>query len=264
MRDTSVQTRVEMKTIVVIEEDEAARKAIGAMLRREDFHAIFAGEADPDFEQACLQRPCLVIISLPLTSASGAELCSRIGSFGGRTPIVFLSARLDPFEESLLLDLGADDYLAKPFCGRELIARIRAVLRRSGPRTENTIRFGDVEVDVGRRYIRRSGHAVKVTPSEYNLLLFLTRNVDQALTREVILNEVWGYDRYPVTRTVDAHMLRLRNKLEPDPRVPRYLLTIHGVGYRFLMFPVEAPSAEKRTTSWQKAGSSDRCATQIS
>ena len=116
------------------------------------------------------------------------------------------------------------------------------------------IRFGEVEIDVGRRYIRRSGETVKVTPNEYKLLLFFVRNVDQAITREMILNEVWGYDRYPVTRTVDAHILRLRNKLEPDPRAPRHLITIHGVGYRFLMSPADAPRSEKPGTVWGEPG----------
>jgi DNA-binding response OmpR family regulator len=128
------------------------------------------------------------------------------------------------------------------------MARIRAVLRRSAPRIEERIRVGDVEIDVARRYIRRSGETVQMTPNEYNLLLFFIRNVDQALTRDVILNEVWGYECYPNTRTVDAHIVRLRSKLEPNPRVPRHLLTIHGVGYRFLMFPANAPPSGNSTT----------------
>ena len=218
-----------MNTIVVIEEDEVAREAIGALLRRENFKTILAGEADHGLEQVCVRRPCLVVISLPLTHMSGAELCRRFATLGVRTPIVFFSASVDPLEELLLLELGADDYVAKPFRECELMARIRAVLRRSAPRIEKRIRFGDVEIDVERRYIRRSGETVKMTPNEYNLLLFFIRNVDQALTRDVILNEVWGYNCYPNTRTVDAHIVRLRSKLEPDP------------GYRFLMFPANAP-----------------------
>jgi DNA-binding response OmpR family regulator len=121
---------------------------------------------------------------------------------------------------------------------------MRAVLRLSAPCIKKRICFGDVEVDVERRYIKRSGQTVKLTPNEYNLLLFFLNNVDLALTRDFILNEVWGYDCYPNTRTVDAHIVKLRRKLEPNPRVPRYLLTIHGVGYRFLMFPANAPPSE--------------------
>lgn len=250
-----------MNAIVVIEEDEVAREAIGAILRREHFKTILAGEADHGLEQVCIRRLCLVVISLPLTHMSGAKLCRRIATLGVRAPIVFLSAGVDPLEKILLLELGADDYVAKPFRECELIARIRAVLRRSAPRIEKRIRFGDVEIDVARRYIRRSGETVKLTPNEYNLLLFFIRNVDQALTRDVILNEVWGYDCYPNTRTVDAHIVRLRSKLEPNPRVPRYLLTIHGVGYRFLMFPANAPPSGDSTTSWPAPA--QVCATQI-
>ncbi len=253
-----------MNTIVLIEEDEVARGAIGALLRRENFKAILAGEADQGLQQVCVRKACLIIISLPLTYVSGAQLCRRIGSLGVRTPIVFLSPGVDPLEKVLLLESGADDYLAKPFRNCELMARIRAVLRRSAPHMEKTIRFGDVEIDIQRRYVRRSGDTVKMTPNEYNLLLFFIRNVDQALTRDVILNEVWGYDHYPNTRTVDTHIAKLRSKLEPDPRLPRYFLTIHGVGYRFLMFPANAPPSENSTTSWGEAMQSSVCATQIS
>lgn len=253
-----------MNTIVVIEEDEVAREAIGAMLRRERFKTILAGEADHGLEQICVRRPCLAVVSLPLTHMSGAKLCRRIATLGVRTPVVFLSAGADPLEKILLLESGADDYVAKPFRKSELIARIRAILRRSAPRMEERIRFGDVEIDVARRYIRRSGETLKMTPNEYNLLLFFIGNVDQVLTRDAILNEVWGYDCYPNTRTVDAHIVRLRSKLEPNPRAPRYLLTIHGVGYRFLMFPADAPPPENRTTSWREPAQRGLCATQIS
>jgi DNA-binding response OmpR family regulator len=251
-----------MNTVVVIEEDEAAREAIGVLLKRENFKAILAAEADHGLEQVCLRRPSLLVISLPLTEMSGAELCRRVGTLGVRIPIVFLSACLDPLEEILLLELGADDYVSKPFRECELMARIGAVLRRSGPRMEKRIRFGDVEIDVERRYIRRSGKALKMTPNEYNLLLFFIKHADRVLTRDVILNEVWGYECYPATRTVDAHVVRLRSKLEPDPRAPRYLLTIHGVGYRFLLLPAEAMAPGESTISWRAPAGV--CATQIS
>src|SRR5215475_5068720 len=143
-----------MRTIVVIGEDQVAREAIGALLRRENFKIVFAGEGDDGLEQVCVRRPCLAVINLPLTHTSGAELCRRIATLGVRTPIVFLSAGGDPLEKVLLLELGADDYLARPFRECELMARIRAVLRRSAPRFEKRIRFGDIEIDVERRYIR--------------------------------------------------------------------------------------------------------------
>jgi DNA-binding response OmpR family regulator len=234
-----------MNTIVVIEEDEVTRRAIGAFLRRENFKVILVSEAEDGLEQICLRRPCLVLVGLPLTHVAGSEFCKRVCTLGLRTPIIFLSAGSEPVEQILLLELGADDYVTKPFRECQLMARIRAVLRRSLPPLEKRIRFGDVEIDIEHRYIRRSGRTIKMTPNEYNLLLFFIRNADQALTRDLILNEVWGHHCYPNTRTVDAHIVKLRRELEPDPRAPRYLLTIHGVGYRFVMFPVP----EQRTES---------------
>ena len=176
----------------------------------------------------------------------------------------FLSARIEPLEEIVPLESGSEDHVPKPLRRCELTARIRDVLRRSSPPLEKRIRFGDVEIDIEHRYIRRSGQTVKMTPVEYNLLLFFLRNVDQALTRDVILNEVWGYDCYPNTRTVDAHIVKLRRKLEPDPQVPRYLHTIHGVGYRFIMFPESALSSEDTSRSGGRIAQSRVSAPQVS
>jgi DNA-binding response OmpR family regulator len=132
----------------------------------------------------------------------------------------------------------------KPFHERELQARIRAVLRRTAHNIGTSVRFGDVEVDIERRNISRRGEEIKVTRGEYNLLLFFIRNADRALTRDAILSEVWGYDFCPNTRTVDVHVVKLRNKLEPEPREPRHFLTIHGVGYRFMMSPAAVRPAD--------------------
>jgi DNA-binding response OmpR family regulator len=145
-----------------------------------------------------------------------------------------LSAIGDEVDKVLLLEIGADDYIVKPFGTRELIARIRALLRRTTPETSKVIRFANAEVDVERRIVLNRGVEVKLAPAEYNLLIFFLHNPDRPLTRDLILNSVWGYESYPNTRTVDAHVVRLRQKLEPDAAVPRHFLTIHGVGYRFL------------------------------
>jgi DNA-binding response OmpR family regulator len=134
----------------------------------------------------------------------------------------------------LLLELGADDYVVKPFGTRELLARIRAVLRRTGPEAHRILTFADAEIDLERRVVKRRGEEVRFTPAEYNLLTFFLQNPDKPLTRDLILNSVWGYESFPNTRTVDAHVVRLRQKLEPDPNTPRHFLTVHGVGYRFL------------------------------
>jgi len=164
----------------------------------------------------------------------------------------------------LLTNLPVLDTSGAELSIRELIAPVCANLRRSAALVDKRIRFGDVEIDMEHRYIRRCGQTLKLTPNEYNLLLFLIKNVDQALTRNVILNQVWGYDCYPNTRTVDTHVVKLRRKLEPNPRVPRYLLTVHGVGYRFVMIPANSSPPEDTSRSLQARVHSQTCATQAS
>ena len=147
---------------------------------------------------------------------------------------VVLSATAGEIDKVRLLEIGADDYMVKPFGVRELLARIRAVLRRTSAEETKVLEFGQVEVDLTRRVVRREGQDLKLTRAEYNLLTYFLQNPDRVLTREVILNSVWGYDSCPLTRTVDAHVVRLRQKLEPEAGRPRHFLTVHGVGYRFL------------------------------
>jgi DNA-binding response OmpR family regulator len=172
-------------------------------------------------------------VDLRLPEMSGVELCRRLRADRIQTPIIVLSAIGDEVDKVLLLEVGADDYIVKPFGTRELLARIRALLRRTTPETK-IVCFADVEVDMDRRTTSRQGSEIKLTPAEYKLLMFFLHNPDRALTRDVILNSVWGYDSYPNTRTVDAHVVRLRQKLEPDVNAPRHFVTVHGVGYRFL------------------------------
>src|SRR5439155_11990389 len=143
-----------------------------------------------------------------------------------------LSAIGDEMDKVLLLEIGADDYVVKPFGTRELLARIRALLRRTSSDETKVVSFADVEVDLTRRVVMRRGEELKLTRAEYNLLTYFLQN--RALTRDMILNSVWGYESFPNTRTVDAHVVRLRQKLEPDPNLPRHFLTVHGVGYRFV------------------------------
>jgi DNA-binding response OmpR family regulator len=137
-------------------------------------------------------------------------------------------------DKVLLLEIGADDYVVKPFSGRELLARMRAVLRRVQPEQSKVIQFGDVIVDLERRSVAKRDRELKLTPAEYNLLTYFLNHPDKALTRDLLLNSVWGYESFPNTRTVDAHVGKLRQKLETDPITPKHFLTLHGVGYRFV------------------------------
>ncbi len=223
-----------MQTILVIDDDENLRDTIGLLLEREGFKAILAPDGKSGLDQALLGKPDLILVDLRLPDISGVEICKRVRTSGIKTPIIVLSAIGEEIDKVLLLEIGADDYVVKPFGTRELLARIRAVLRRAPGEPERALSFADVEVDLERRVVTRRGQEVKFTPAEYNLLTFFLQNPDRPLSRDMILNSVWGYESFPNTRTVDAHVVRIRQKLEADPNCPRHFITLHKVGYRFL------------------------------
>ncbi len=223
-----------MHHILVVDDDENLRDTIALLLENEGFRVTTAADGTAGFEEAIRARPDLVLVDLRMPGMSGVEVCKQLRAAGARTPIIVLSAIGDEIDKVLLLEIGADDYVVKPFGTRELLARIRAVLRRASPGPGRVVRFGDVEVDLERRTVVRRGEEVRFTRAEFNLLTYFLQNPDRALTRDMILNAVWGYESYPNTRTVDAHVVRLRQKLEPEPNAPRHFITVHGVGYRFL------------------------------
>lgn len=223
-----------MTKILLIDDDENVRETISVLLEREGFLAIAHADGRSGLESAIANRPDLVLVDMRLPVLSGVEVCKQIRAAHLDTPIIVLSAIGDEIDKVLMLEIGADDYIVKPFGTRELIARIRAVLRRATSSSNQVLAFGDVRLDLDRRVVTRNDVEVKFTPAEYNLLTFFLQNPDRPLTRELILNAVWGYESFPNTRTVDAHVVRLRQKLEPQPECPRYFITMHGVGYRFL------------------------------
>lgn len=223
-----------MQTILVIDDDDSLRDTIGILLEREGFRAILAADGQTGLDQAILAKPSLIISDLRLPGLSGVEVCKRLRSSGVLTPIIVLSAIGEEIDKVLLLEIGADDYVVKPFGTRELLARIRAVLRRQPGSQQKVLAFADVEVNLDRRVVTRRDQEIRFTPAEYNLLTFFLQNPDRPLSRDMILNSVWGYESFPNTRTVDAHVVRLRQKLEADPNCPRHFLTLHKVGYRFL------------------------------
>ncbi len=223
-----------MQTILVIDDDDSLRDTIGLMLEQEGYRVHLAADGREGYERCLTLRPDLILVDLRLPGMSGVEICRQLRSDKVQTPIIVLSAVGDEIDKVLLLEIGADDYVTKPFGRRELLARIRAVLRRTTTEAHRVLHFGDAEVDIERRVASRKGEEVKLTPAEYNLLVFFLQNTDRPLTRDVILNSVWGYNSFPNTRTVDAHIVKLRQKFEADPAVPRHFLTVHGVGYRFL------------------------------
>jgi DNA-binding response OmpR family regulator len=224
-----------MQKILIIDDDSELRETVSILLERERFVPLQAVDGQSGLEKAFSLKPSLVLVDLRLPGLSGIEVCKQLRANRFTTPIIVLSAAADEVDKVLLLEIGADDYVVKPFGTRELLARIRAVLRRSGDDGARVVRFDEVEVDIERRIVTRRGNEVKVTPAEYNLLLFFLQNTERVLTRDLILNSVWGYEYYPNTRTVDAHVVRLRQKFEHEPTAPKHFVTVHGVGYRFVL-----------------------------
>ena len=224
-----------METVLVIDDDCNVRDTIGVMLEQEGFRAVLADDGAAGVQQALAIKPGVILVDLLMPGLNGAEVCQQLRASGMKTPLIVLSACGGETDKVRLLDIGADDYVVKPFGARELLARIRAVLRRSAPDESRLFEFEDVQVDLTRRVVKKAGTELKLTRAEYNLLTYFLQNVDRPLTREMILNSVWGYDWLPHTRTVDAHVVRLRQKLESDASRPRHFLTVHGVGYRFLL-----------------------------
>jgi DNA-binding response OmpR family regulator len=218
-------------TVVVIEDDPHIADLVDLYLRRDGFRVLQAAEGEKGLELVKREFPWIVILDVGLPGhLDGFDVCRAIRA-GGSTPVLFLTARDDEVDRILGLELGADDYLVKPFSPRELVARVRAILRRTrgAPKEEEILAVGELEVDLRRREIRSAGTVVELTTREFDLLSYLARNVGLALTRQQLLDGVWGPGWYGDERTVDVHVAQLRKKL--GDRLP--LTTVWGVGYRF-------------------------------
>jgi DNA-binding response OmpR family regulator len=220
---------------MVIEDDPEIRGVVTTLLNNEGYRVEEAADGRTAVERVFLMKLDLILVDLRLPGLDGTEVCKRIRAGRLNTPIIVISAAGDEFDKVLLLELGADDYLVKPFGARELLARIKAVLRRTAADHRTVMSFANIDVDTARRLVTNRGQEVTLTPSEFNLLSYFLKNPDRVLSREEILSDVWGFESAPTTRTVDSHVVKLRQKLEPDPSVPRYFLTVHGVGYRFVV-----------------------------
>jgi DNA-binding response OmpR family regulator len=225
-----------MSRILVVEDDPAILRGLADNLKFESYEVLTASDGEAAYRLIREKSLDLVILDLMLPRMSGYEVCRKVRAEGVMTPIVMLTARGEEGDRILGLDLGADDYISKPFSVRELLARIRAVLRRTqpGPNAPDDLRFDDVTIDFRRYEARKGKVSVEMTRKEFGVLRFLAGRAGAVVTRDELLNEVWGYDATPTTRTVDNHMASLRAKLEATPAEPRHLLTIHGVGYKWV------------------------------
>jgi DNA-binding response OmpR family regulator len=222
-------------TILIVEDDPRMQKVLRRIFSAEHYSAVVAGDGQTGLDLFQSERPLAVVLDLILPQISGRELCQKFKNLAPEVPVVVLSAITEVADKVLLLELGADDYVTKPFSPRELTARVQAAIRRQRkPAAQTTYRFADCEVDFRKMTVRRNGAPVVLTAHEFKLLKFFTDNAERVLTRDVLLNEVWGYNFYPTTRTVDNQILKLRQKLEPDPANPKHLLTIYGAGYKFV------------------------------
>ena len=225
-----------MSRILVVEDDPAILRGLTDNLKLESYEALTATDGEAGYRLIREGQPDLIILDLMLPKLSGYELCRKVRSEGRATPILMLTARGEEADRVLGLDLGADDYLTKPFSIRELLARVRALLRRTHPTRPlpAQLHFDDLVVDFERYEAWSGNRVVEMTRKEFGLLRALAARGGQVVPREELLNEVWGYENYPSTRTVDNHVASLRAKLEPNPSEPRHLLTVHGVGYKFV------------------------------
>lgn len=223
-----------MEKILILSETQTASGLLGMVLQREHFLPILASNRQAAVQDICTLQPDLLIIDLPVSGSGSVELCMELGTSHLKHIIVLGDGRGE-MDKVLALEAGADDYIVKPFAPRELVARVRALLRRNKASPVPVIRFGEIEVDRRRRMVTHRGQEIAMTPCEYKLLLFFLSNVDTTLTRQTLLSSVWGYNEDASTRTLDAHVSKLRSKCEPDPGAPRHFMTVHGVGYRFSM-----------------------------
>ena len=221
--------------ILVIEDDPAVQKALRRLFEAEGYLVETHSNGVSGLESFQQTVPTAVILDLRLPKMSGRDVCRQIKAVAPNLPIVVLSAASDVADKVLLLELGADDYVTKPFSPRELLARVRTALRHSMPAANRTLlSFDNVTVDIERMEVKVDGTPITLTAQEFKTLQFLLQNAERVISRDELLNEVWGYQNYPSTRTVDNHIMKLRQKLERDPASPVHFRTVHGVGYKFV------------------------------
>lgn len=224
-----------MERILVIEDDLALRKILARLFSSEGYEVDVVPDAVSGLERLRQGVPAAVILDLPRPGSSGCDLCKKIANLVPGLPLVILSGSSDVADKVLLLEMGADDYVTVPFSPRELVARLRALIRRASRLSHDDVYvFEDVTVDFSKAEIVRGGERILVTPKAFKTLEFLTKNAQRVISRDELLDKVWGYQNYPCTRTVDNHILKLRQKLESDPSNPLHFLTVHGRGYKFL------------------------------
>lgn len=230
-------TQTSAKTVLVVEDEASLASTLSYNFRKNGFNVISAVDGVEGLQAARRENPDLVVLDLMLPKMDGLEVCRRL-RVDSDVPILMLTAKGEELDRVVGLEMGADDYLTKPFSMRELLARVRALLRRSRSKAAaedaSRITAGPLELDRRGRTVTREGSEIALKPKEFDLLFYLASNTGQVFTREQLLQHVWGYEFFGGSRTVDVHMRWLRQKLERDPGQPRFLMTVRGVGYKFI------------------------------
>jgi DNA-binding response OmpR family regulator len=227
-----------VETILIVEDDQRVQRALRRLFEPEGFSVQECANGRAGIEAARELSPAAIVLDLRLPGLSGHDVCREIKGSMPEVPIIILSAATDVVDKVSLLELGADDYVTKPFSPRELLARVRRAIRRrtaqAAHSTSDVYKFAGVSIDFTRMQVSRAGQPLAATAQEFKILKFMVQNPERVISREELLNVVWGYQHYPTTRTVDTHMLKLRQKLEIDPANPSHIITVHGVGYKFV------------------------------
>lgn len=237
LNSSAVEPNASRKTRILIVEDEPAMVAgLRDNFEYEGYEVISAVDGVAGLERALADNPDLVVLDVMMPRMSGLDVCKQLKTTRPALPIIMLTARGQEIDKVVGLELGADDYVTKPFSIRELMARVKAVLRRAAPQAPaaEVYKFSDVEVNVRSNEVRRAGQPVELSAKEFALLAYFVAHPVETLSRDRLLDAVWGYENYPNTRTVDTHIVHLRQKLEPNPEEPRFILTVHGSGYKFV------------------------------
>jgi DNA-binding response OmpR family regulator len=234
-RSLTVRIEANMSTILVIEDDPRIQRTLQRQFTGEGYSVHVCGDGTEGLAACRTIRPAAVILDLMLPGISGRDVCKGIKATQPETPVIILSAVADVADKVLLLELGADDYVTKPFSPRELLARVQAAIRRTrrGEPSEK-VAFGNITADFGRMEVYKDGAPVVMTAHELKLLKYFIDHSERVITREKLLTDVWGYHSYPTTRTVDNQVMKLRQKLEADPARPSFFRTMHGIGYKFV------------------------------
>jgi len=219
--------------ILIVEDDVAIAYGLERNLRFEGYDVQVAVDGERGLKCAIDGRPDLIVLDIMLPKVSGYEICETLRKNGITTPIIFLSAKTRESDKVTGLDLGGDDYITKPFGLRELLARVKTILRRVREEEEAPKAFGDIEVDFAGQVLKKKGRPVTLTSKEFDLLKFLVAHPGRVLTRETILKQVWGFNYFGTARTIDNFINRLRQKIEEDAEAPRYIVTVRGAGYKF-------------------------------